>query len=233
MAKGSKMIQRAEPQSSQDMPGCGWHFGSTDTAQQFFCFPPPPSYFPPFFDYYDNQQRDPAYRYESPLDVYESTDFQPLDSLSLRCAEEESDYAPESALDLSPSDYPVLCEEDQFIVSARAESRKWGEIQTEYEARFGASRSSTRQALAMKLCRLKQKYPELTSVVGHNQRKTRRRRCEEAAGGIRGSSRGDAIAAAQTLLDFLGQPDNGKLVSQADCLAVVRIISQLYKEECI
>ncbi|KAK1974385.1 hypothetical protein LZ30DRAFT_787030 [Colletotrichum cereale] len=159
------MTQQAEPLRTHDTPAFGWHFGSTDAAQHFFCFPPPPPQFPPFFD---NQQRGLAYRYESPPDVSEPTDFPPLDSLSSRCAEEESDYAQEAVLDLSTSEYPIPCEGDQFIVIARAERRQWREIQRDYEARFGASRSSTRQALAIKLSRLKENYPTLNEAI-HRQ----------------------------------------------------------------
>ncbi|KDN63806.1 hypothetical protein CSUB01_11308 [Colletotrichum sublineola] len=229
------MVQQVEHQNPQDMPPFGWHFGSTDAAQHLFCFPPPPSYFPPFFDYYDDQQRGAVYTYESPPDVSDSTSLQCLGNLSLRCVEEEEeeeDHAQGLVLDSPSSDYPVLCEEDQFIVDARAQRRQWGEIQRDYAARFCASRSLTVQALAMRLTRLRQKYPQLRSVLGDKPRKERRRR-DKWAPRIQGSSQGDAIAAAQTLLDFLGQPDNGGLVSQADCIAVVRIASQLRKNKAI
>ncbi|KAK1965662.1 putative reverse transcriptase and RNase H [Colletotrichum sublineola] len=229
------MVQQVEHQNPQDMPPFGWHFGSTDAAQHLFCFPPPPSYFPPFFDCYGDQQRGAVYTYESPPDVSDSTSLQCLGNLSLRCVEEgdeEEDHAQGLVLDSPSSNYPVLCEEDQFIVDARAQRRRWGEIQRDYKAHFGASRSSTPQALAMRLSRLRQKHPKLKSVLGDKPRKKRRRR-DQWSQGIQGSSQGDAIAAAQTLLDFLGQPDNGELVSQADCIAVVRIASQLRKNKAI
>ncbi|KZL88087.1 reverse transcriptase and rnase h [Colletotrichum incanum] len=203
----------------------GWHFDAAEAAQQFFSFAPPPPYFPPF-DYYGNQHHSSStYQYESPPRVFELPDLRPQDNSSSHRLQDKPDCSGETVRDLLASNSLSLCKEDQFIVEARLEKRAWGETRAGYEAAFGASRSSTQQALAMRLSRLKAKYPKIRSILGGKTRK--RARSKERTKGVRGSSRLDAVAAAQTLLDFLRQPGKGKLVSQADSMAVARIMQRL------
>ncbi|KDN72010.1 hypothetical protein CSUB01_10255 [Colletotrichum sublineola] len=202
------MAQQEEPWNHQHMPPFACHFGLSDTPQYFFCCPPPPPYLNPFFHYYDDQRWGPAYRYQSPTSVPGSAGFQPPDGPSPCSAKEESDE--DSVLDLLTSEFPDLCIKDQFVVSACMEGRGWGEIQRDYQTQFGVSCSSTRPALAMRLYRLKRKYPKLRSILGDKRRKKQRRRDEEAEWTQR-SSRQDAIAAAYTLLDFVSQPPRTRM----------------------
>ncbi|OBR02175.1 reverse transcriptase and RNase H [Colletotrichum higginsianum IMI 349063] len=238
------MAEQEQSKSQHELSLLDWSSWSVEPMQQY---PPTtlPHYFPPFVGY-DNPLLCPPYC-NSPQSGSISTN-QRYSGAPETSHQEESSNPEESTEVFSSPRYSHLKEEERFILNARLREEPWEEIEEACSNNFGSFPYKSRNALSMKVLRLKGKYPEvkavldqnnLTTKVGLSAKKKKRQttRTSGADDDTAAANNGDvdvqqlspeeAIRAAQTVLCFLGRPDCDGLVPTDDCMALIRILSQL------
>ncbi|KDN65488.1 hypothetical protein CSUB01_12408 [Colletotrichum sublineola] len=226
-------MAKQQSETQQNVLPFDWSSWSAGSTQQYPSMTPRP--YCHSFDGCDVSQLYPPY-YNLPTPGISSTTQQYSGEPETPRYEESHNAEDWTEVFSSPM-YSHLEEEKRYVLNTRLRDEPGHVTKETYENRSQSFRRVDRPM---------EKDPEVEAIVENNgiinnaQRSIKKRQTARMSGahddrtaandgevGVRRLSAEDAIRAAQTVLYFLGRPDYDGLVTLDDCMALMRIASQL------